>query len=49
MENILKDDRFFADTVDAPKNGLEQHGKQECLKGVISKYKVLDDKKTMES
>lgn len=49
VENILKDDNFSADTVDAPKDGLEQHGKRECLKGVISKFKVLDDKKTLES
>ena len=45
VENILNDDEFFGDTVDTPKEGLEQHGKRKCLKGVISKGKVLGGKK----
>ena len=45
VENILNDDEFFGDTVDTPKEGLEQHGKRKCLKGVISKSKVLGGKK----
>ena len=27
FENILKDDEFFGDTVDTPKEGTEQHKK----------------------
>ena len=38
--NILNDDDFFGDTVDTPKEGIEQHRKRECLKSVISKSKV---------
>ena len=37
VENILNNDDFFGDTVDAPKEGIEQHRKWECLKSVISK------------
>ena len=37
VENILNDDDFFGDTVDTPKEGIEQHRKRECLKSVISK------------
>ena len=37
VENILNDDDFFGDIVDAPKEGIEQHRKGECLKIVISK------------
>ena len=33
--NILNDDDFFGDTVDTPKEGIEQHRKRECLKNVI--------------
>ena len=29
-ENILKDDEFFADTIDTPKENVEQHRKIEC-------------------
>ena len=35
VENILNDDDFFGDTVDAPKEGTEQHKKREELKSVI--------------
>ena len=38
--NILKDDDFFGDIVDTPKEGVEQHKKREELKSVISKGKV---------
>ena len=40
VENILNGDDFFGDTVDTPKEGIEQHRKWECLKSVISKGKV---------
>ena len=40
VENILNDDDFFGDTVDTPKEGTEQHKKQECLKSVTSKGKA---------
>ena len=30
VENILNDDDFFGDSVDTPKEGIEQHRKQEC-------------------
>ena len=36
---ILNDDDFFGDTVDTPKEGIEQYKKRECLKGVISNGK----------
>ena len=36
---------FFADTVDTPKKGVEQHRKRECLKSAISKGKILGGKK----
>lgn len=39
--NILKDEELFPDTVDAPKKGLEQHRKQEVVKGALSKRKIL--------
>ena len=45
VENILNDDDFFGDTVDTPKEGIGQHRKRECLKGALSKGKVLDGKK----
>ena len=35
VENILNDNDFFGDTVDTPKDGTEQHKKQECLKSVV--------------
>ena len=37
--DILNDDNFFGDIVDIPKEGFEQHKKQECLKSVIDKGK----------
>ena len=40
VENILNDDDFFGDIFDTPKEGIEQHRKQECVKSVISKGKV---------
>ena len=45
VENILNDVEFFADAVDTPKEGVEQHRKRECLKRAISKGKVLGGKK----
>ena len=44
--DILKDDEFFGDVVDTPKEGIEQHRKREYLKGVIDRSKV--DKWTHE-
>ena len=38
--DILNDDNFFDDVVDTPKEGIEQHKKQECLKSVISMGKA---------
>ena len=38
--NILHDDDFFGDTVDTPKEGIEQHRKLVCLRSVISKGKA---------
>ena len=32
VENILNDDDFFGDSVDTPKEGIEQHKKRECHK-----------------
>ena len=40
VENIFNGDAFFADTVDTPKEGVEELKKQERLKGAISKGKV---------
>ena len=40
VENILNNDDFFGDSVDTPKDGIEQHVKRECLKSVISKGKA---------
>ena len=40
VENILNDDDFFGDSVDTPKEGIEQHRKRECLKSIISKGKA---------
>ena len=37
---ILNDNEFFGDVVDAPKEGTEQHKKREELKSVIDKGKV---------
>ena len=50
IENILNDDEFFGDAVNTPKEGIQQHRKQECLKSVISKGKAysLGSKWTQE-
>ena len=32
VESILNDDEFFGDSVDTPKEGIEQHKKRECHK-----------------
>ena len=40
VANILNDDDFFGDIVDTPKEGAEQHKKQECLKSVIDRGKA---------
>ena len=47
VESPLNEDHFFADTVDKPKEGVEQHMQRECLKGAINKDKMYlpDDKK----
>ena len=45
VEIILNGEEFFGDTVNTPKEGVEQHRKRECLKGAISKGKVLGGKK----
>ena len=48
---ILNNDEFFGDTVDTPKEGIEQHKKRECLKSVMDKGKgyLLGSKSTHES
>ena len=38
--DILNDNEFFSDVVGTPKEGIEQHRKQECLKSVIGKAKA---------
>ena len=50
VENTLNDDDFFGDTVDTPKEGIEQHRKRECLKSVTGKSKayLLGSKWTQE-
>ena len=37
---VLKNDEFFGDTVDTPKEGIEQHRKRERLKSVIGSGKT---------
>lgn len=44
-ENILNNDEIFVDTVDKPKEGVEQQRKQECLRGETSNGKVLGGKR----
>ena len=44
-ENILNNDVIFVDTVDKPKEGVEQQRKQECLRGETSNGKVLGGKR----
>ena len=50
VENILNDDDFFGDSVDTPKEGIEKHRKQECLKSIMSKGRsyVLGSKWTQK-
>ena len=45
VENTLKDDEFFADTFDTPKGSVDQHNKQECLKGAKNKGKVSNNQR----
>ena len=40
VKNILNDDDFFSDIVDAPKEDTEQRRKREYLRSVISRGKV---------
>ena len=40
VENMLNDDEFSGDSVDTPKECIEQHRKRECLKSVINKGKA---------
>ena len=40
VRDTLNVDDFFGDTVDTPKEGIEQHKKRECLKSAIGKGKV---------
>ena len=40
VENILNDDESSGDIVDTPKEGIEQHKKQECLKSAIDRDKL---------
>ena len=35
--DILNNNEYFGEVVDTPKEGIEQHKKQECLKGTIDK------------
>ena len=35
--DILNNNEYFGEVVDTPKEGIEQHKKQECLKGAIDK------------
>ena len=45
IQSILNDDELSEDPVDTPKEGVEQHRKQEYLKSAISKGKELGGKK----
>ena len=49
VENRFNNDEFFADTGDTPEKDVEQHGKQECLKGPINKRKALSNRKAMDT
>ena len=40
VEDILNNDNFFGDTVDTPKEDIEQHRKRQCLKSVIGSGKA---------
>ena len=48
--NILNEDDFLGDIVQTPKEGTEQHRKQECLKSAIDRGKanLLGSKWTQE-
>ena len=50
VEIILSDDDFFGDSVDTPKEDIEQHRKRECLKSVTSRGEpyLLGSKWTQE-
>ena len=39
VENILNNEELFGNTIDTPKEGVDQHWKRECLMGAISKGK----------
>ena len=38
--DILNNDDFLGDSADTPKEGIEQHGKRECLKSLIDRGKL---------
>ena len=38
--DVLNDDKFFGEIADTPKECIEQHKKQECLKSFIDKGKA---------
>ena len=40
VQKILNDDEFFGDTVHTPKESIDQHRNQECLKGAVRKDKA---------
>ena len=40
VENILNDDDIFGDSIDTPKEDIEQHKKRDCLKSVIGSGKA---------
>ena len=40
VEDILKDNAFFNDVIDTPKEGIEQHKKREELSSIIDKGKI---------
>lgn len=44
VEKIVNNDEFFAETVHAPKEGVEQQRKRKCLKGAINKGKKIFSK-----
>ena len=41
VEYILNDEEFFEDTVVTPEEGVNQHRKQKCFKGAVSKVKRI--------
>ena len=48
VESILNEDEFFSDTVDTPKEGVEQHRKRKYLNGVIRKGRVKGKQKGIQ-